>query len=90
VHAAIAGFTGQVATILPLEKSGCFLFENQQTLDRGIETTLGNPAVTPALAATLQAQEVVKLITGVGEPLCGKMLYFDLGCNLFEIIRLEK
>ena len=89
VHAAIAGFTGQVATILPDEQGGCSLFESRQELDRGIETTLGNPAPTPAIAAALQAQEVVKLITGFGEPLCGKVLYFDLEYNVFEIIRLE-
>ena len=85
VHAAIAGFTGQVATIFPGDRSLERIYRTTAGASQGIEAVLGNPAATPALAAALQVQEVVKLITGVGEPLRGKMLYFDTGHNLFEI-----
>ena len=88
VHAAIAGFTGQVATVLPGDTGIPALFARQTDSDRGVETSLGNPAPTPALAAALQAQEVVKLITGIGQPLSGQLLYFDLEYNLFEKIKL--
>jgi molybdopterin/thiamine biosynthesis adenylyltransferase len=88
VHGAIAGFTGQVTTILPdgpgLEK----IYKSGLSSERGVETALGNPAPTPALAAALQAQEVVKLITGVGQPLTGRLLFFDTEINLFEIFTL--
>lgn len=88
VHAAIAGFTGQIATILPDDPGFQALFARETETDRGIESLLGNPATTPAMAAALQAQEVVKLITGVGQPLSGQMLYFDLEYNIFEKIQL--
>ena len=90
VHAAIAGFTGQVATVLPGDTGMTALFERQTASDRGVELLLGNPAATPAMAAALQAQEVVKLITGVGELLNGQMLYFDMEYNLFEKIKMTR
>ena len=89
VHAAIAGFTGQVTTIWPDDLAISSLFASRSGSDRGVETVLGNPAATPAVAAALQAQEAVKIITGVGQPLTGQLLYFDLEYNLFEIIRMK-
>ena len=89
VHAAIAGFTGQVATIFPDDQEMSALFARQTESDRGVETVLGNPATTPAIAAALQAQEVVKLITGIGQTLSGQLLYFDLEYNLFESVQMK-
>ncbi|MHC1758428.1 MAG: ThiF family adenylyltransferase [Negativicutes bacterium] len=89
VHAAIAGFTGQVSTILPGDHEISALFARPSESDHGIESVLGNPAVTPAVAAALQVQETVKLITGVGKPLHRQLLYFDLEYNVFEIIQLS-
>ncbi len=88
VHAAIAGFTGQVATVLPGDPGLEQIYHQGAGPSRGIETVLGNPAATPAIAAALQAQEVVKLLTGVGEPLSRKLLYFDTEYNIFETLTL--
>jgi molybdopterin/thiamine biosynthesis adenylyltransferase len=88
VHGAIAGFTGQVATILPGDPGLEKIYDRAAGASRGIETVLGNPAATPALAAALQAQEVVKLLTGVGEPLSGRLLYFDTEFSIFEILTI--
>lgn len=89
IHAAIAGFTGQVTTILPSDSDMAKkLFSNTDS-DKGIELVLGNPAATPAIAAAIQAQEVVKLLTGVGETLSGRLLYFDTEYNLFEIFQIN-
>ncbi|HTY23180.1 MAG TPA: hypothetical protein VMC85_08615, partial [Desulfomonilaceae bacterium] len=57
--------------------------------DRGIEAVLGNPATTPALAAAIQAQEVVKLLTGIGEAINHRLLYFDTELNIYELLNLE-
>ncbi|MDF2633232.1 MAG: UBA/THIF-type binding protein [Pelosinus sp.] len=89
VHAAIAGFAGQVMTVMPGDKSFDNLFRSKPPANRGIETTLGNPAGTPALAASLEVQEVVKILTGTGEPIRNKLLYFDTQYNLFEFVKLE-
>ncbi|HWQ61894.1 MAG TPA: ThiF family adenylyltransferase, partial [Negativicutes bacterium] len=88
VHGAIAGFTGQVATVLPGDPGLEKIYTRAAGASRGIETILGNPAATPAIAAALQVQEVVKLLTGVGEPLSRRLLYFDTELNLFEILTI--
>jgi molybdopterin/thiamine biosynthesis adenylyltransferase len=87
-HAAIAGFTGQVATILPTGPGLEKLYKTTSSSEKGIETVLGNPAATPALAAAIQAQEVVKLLTGTGETLSHKLLYFDTELNIYELLNL--
>lgn len=89
VHAAIAGFTGQVTTLLPGGAGLERLYKNADGANKGIETVLGNPAATPALAAAIQVQEVIKLLTGVGKTLNGQLLYFDTEHNLFELLEIE-
>ena len=88
VYAAIAGFTGQISLVLPTDPSVRQLLQQPLAEDRGVEAALGNPATTPAVAAALQVQEVVKWITGTGPVLSGKLLYFDLERNWFELIEL--
>jgi|SRR5208283_3962827 len=88
VHAAIAGFTGQVGTILPTGPGLEKLYKTTISSEKGIETVLGNPAATPALAAAIQAQEVVKVLTGMGETLSHKLLYFDTELNIYELFDL--
>jgi molybdopterin/thiamine biosynthesis adenylyltransferase len=88
VHAAIAGFTGQVGTILPDGPGLDKLYPTNSASGKGIETLLGNPAPTPALAAAVQTQEVVKILTGIGQTLAGKLFYFDIGLNIYEILLL--
>ena len=89
VHAAIAGFAGQVAVIMPADSVMEKLFHSNSDAEKGIEAELGNPAATPALAAALEAQEVIKILTGVGETLRGRLLYFDTEFNLFEMFQLK-
>jgi molybdopterin/thiamine biosynthesis adenylyltransferase len=89
VHGAIAGFTGQVTTILPGHEGLDKIYKVTAGSDKGVETQLGNPAPTPAIAAAVQAQEVVKLITGIGEVLHRRLLYFDTELNIFEVLDLN-
>lgn len=89
VHAAIAGFSGQVTTILPSGPGLDEIYRCASDTGRGAEKVLGNPPPTPALAAAIQAQEVVKIITGVGETLSGRLLIFDTEYNIFQIIAVK-
>lgn len=89
VHAAIAGFTGQVTTLLPGDKGLEQIYQSNHNGDKGIEVILGNPATTPAFAAAIQAQEVIKFLTGTGELLHKQLFYFDTELNIFEILKIE-
>lgn len=86
VHGAIAGWYGQVATILPKDNTLDRIYATQRT--RGAEQVLGNPSFTPALVASIQVSEVIKLLLGRGELLTQSVLWIDLLYNDFEVIPL--
>ncbi len=87
VHGAIAGFIGQVMTIFPGDLGIEMIYQGAS--ERGIEIATGNPATTPAMVASLQVQEVVKIITGIGEPLRHRLLFIDTENNIYEIIDMR-
>lgn len=76
VHGAIAGWYGQVTTIFPEDKTLDIIYPEKNVV--GIETELGNPSFTPALVASIQVSEVLKILIGRGELLRKKLLYIDL------------
>lgn len=90
VHGAIAGFCGQLMTILPGDKglkaicnisgteSGC-----------GVETLTGNPAATPAVIAAWEVQEAIKIITGIGNLIRDRLIFLDFLDNTFDQISLS-
>jgi len=45
---------------------------------------------TPAFFASLQVVEAVKLITGIGEPLVGRMLFIDGKEMAVEIVKTKR
>lgn len=86
VHGAIAGWYGQVATILPGDHTLERIYATQQK--RGAEQVLGNPSFTPALVASIQVSEVIKLLLSRGDLLTHSVLLIDLLYNDFEVIPL--
>lgn len=85
VHGAIAGTSGQVMTIFPGDPGLRALYTDGE--DRGVEVFEGNPSTTPALVASLQSQEVVKIICG-GDTLRDGFLLIDTYSNLYQFIPL--
>lgn len=89
VHGAIAGYTGQVMTILPGDIGLEALYGEEPPLERGIETHLGNPAATPMMVASWQVQQCVKIIAGPQEGLLrNRLLLMDAQSGDITIIRL--
>ncbi len=84
VYGAIAGWYGQVATIMPGDQIMNILYKG--SVDRGEELQLGNPSFTPALIASIQVAEAVKYITGKGDLIRHGFLHVDLLNNDFEKI----
>ena len=77
VHGAIAGWTGQVMTVLPGDVGLEALYGVAPTLDRGIEAQTGTPSPTPMMVAAWLVQECAKLITGRGTLLRHRLLILD-------------
>lgn len=88
VHGAIAGWYAQITTILPGDRTLSKIY--RESNGRGAEKELGNPSFTPALAASIQVSEVIKLLLGKGELLRNKMLFVNLLEQEYEIIDLSE
>jgi len=83
VHGAIGGWIAQVAVILP----GDFILDKIYKKD-DLENKMGNPSFTPALAASIQVGEVIKLLLNKGEVLSNEVLYIDLEYNSFTRLKV--
>ncbi len=82
VYGAIAGWYGQVATIYPSDQTLDILLKKAS--NKGKEKLLGNPSFTPALVASIEVSEVIKILTHKGELLRNGFLYIDLLANEYE------
>ena len=78
VSAAIHRFEGQLMSYLP-DRGPCYRCMFPQAPDGVVANcaTAGVLGVLPGVLGTLQATEALKLITGVGEPLIGRLLTYD-------------
>lgn len=86
IHGAIAGWYGQVCTIFPGENTLSKIYSSG--ISKGMEKRLGNPSFTPALVASMEVSEAVKILLGKGELLRNKLLFLDLLSNEFVTIEL--
>jgi len=89
VHGAVAGFNGQLTTIFPEDKGLELIYGFDKDLpEHGSEVILGAPTVTPALIASLEAQEVIKILLKRGKLFRNKLLYLDIENGTIEILNL--
>ena len=81
VHGAVAGFEGQIMTIFP-DDAGMENIYGKKTKEIPPEKSpvsiLGVPAVTPAIIASYQVIEAVKIILKKGDQLRNMLGYMDL------------
>ncbi len=81
IHGAIAGFLGQVAVIRPDQPllEAIYGPVAESGITRGVEVQLGNPAATPAMLASWQASEAIKILAGLEGVLAdNKLLIIDM------------
>jgi molybdopterin/thiamine biosynthesis adenylyltransferase len=77
VHGAIAGWSGHVAVQYPGENILQHLYAEKKT-GHGVERRLGNPSFTPAVIASLEVAEIVKILLGTEPLLPRRYLAMDL------------
>ncbi len=91
VSAAIHRFEGQAMTYLP-GRGPCYrcLFPDatQAVVPNCAEA--GVLGVLPGVMGTLQATEAIKLVTGIGEPLVGRLLVYDALQMRFDEFRFAR
>lgn len=89
VHAAVAGWCGQLVSVFPEDegfKSICAEMDSKKR--KGMEALVGTPSATPAAVAAWQAQEAIKIITGIGAPVRERMLFLDFSAGSIDEIKL--
>jgi sulfur-carrier protein adenylyltransferase/sulfurtransferase len=92
VHASILGFDGQLTVFVPYE-GPCYrcLYPQPPPADLapscGANGVLG---VLPGIMGLLQANEVIKLIVGIGEPLMGRLLLFEALSTQFTELKVRR
>ena len=93
VHGALAGFEGQVMTIFPDDPGLKHLYRNEGAggdKSKRPESILGVPTLTPALIATLEAMEVLKIILKREKIFRNTMVHVDLETGQINEFTFEK
>jgi len=91
VYGAIYRFEGQVS-VFDASRGPCYrcLFPGQPPQDIPNAPPNGIFTPLPGTIATLEASETIKLITGTGTPLIGRLLLYNALEMTFETIVLQK
>jgi molybdopterin/thiamine biosynthesis adenylyltransferase/rhodanese-related sulfurtransferase len=91
VHAAVYRFEGQITVFWPgytKHRGGCYRCMFPEPPPPGFAPScseIGVLGVLPGVMGLLQAVEALKILLGIGEPLVGKMMYYDaLGARFSE------
>jgi molybdopterin/thiamine biosynthesis adenylyltransferase/rhodanese-related sulfurtransferase len=90
VHGSIYRWDGQVTTFVPFE-GPCYrcMYPTQPPAELAPACSVaGVLGVLPGIAGMLQANEVFKLVLGVGETLSGRLLMFDAMGTTFDEVRI--
>lgn len=89
VHGAVDGWFAQVCTVLPGEDTLSRLYPMRiAAADQGGSPAVGTLAFVPALAASIQVSEAVKLLLHKDQILSGRVLFADLLTNHFDILQI--
>jgi molybdopterin/thiamine biosynthesis adenylyltransferase len=92
VHGSIFQFDGQASVFLPGPETPCYRCLFPEPPPPGTVPSCaegGVFGVLPGIIGSIQAVEAIKLITGIGEPLAGRLLLFDALAMDFTTVRLR-
>jgi len=93
VYGSILRFEGQVSVFAPQLGGPCYRCMSPVPPKPGLVPSCaegGVLGVLPGIVGTLQALEAIKLLTGIGEPLIGKLLHFDGLTSRFRTFILRR
>lgn len=87
VHGGIYGLMGQVTTVLP-SQGPCL----RCVFPRDVESPRTFPAfgATATVVASLEVTEAIKVLSGMGEPLVGRLLLINAENMEFTVVKVEK
>lgn len=92
IYGSILRFEGQVSVFAPHLGGPCYRCMSPQPPKPGLVPSCaegGVLGVLPGLIGTMQALEAIKVITGIGQPLVGKLLHVDTLSLRFRTFNLR-
>lgn len=92
VSASILSFDGQLTTFVP-HQGPCYRCIFPEPPPAEMAPSCGQSGVLgvlPGVMGLLQANEVIKLVLGIGEPLAGRLLIFDALSTSFMELKLRQ
>jgi molybdopterin/thiamine biosynthesis adenylyltransferase len=92
VSSSILAFDGQITTLVPGE-GPCYRCAYPVAPPPSLAPScseIGVLGVVPGVMGLLQANEVIKLVLGIGEPLVGRLLMFDALSTSFTELKLRR
>jgi molybdopterin/thiamine biosynthesis adenylyltransferase/rhodanese-related sulfurtransferase len=97
IYGSIYKFEGQVSVLNYIDSSGksgptyrCLFPTPPPSGSIPNCSEIGVLGVLPGIIGTLQATEAIKIISGIGEPLSGKLLLFDALAMSFQVIEIAR
>jgi sulfur-carrier protein adenylyltransferase/sulfurtransferase len=93
VYGSIYGFEGQCTVFYPKADGPCYRCLYPEPPPPGLVPSCADAGVlgiVPGVMGTIQATEVVKLLTGLGEPLIGRLLLYDALGMQFRQMKLRR
>ncbi len=93
VHGSIFRFEGQVSVFAPHLGGPCYRCLFPDPPEPGLVPSCaegGVLGILPGIVGAMQANEAVKLILGIGDPLVGRLVHFDALAFRFREIKLRR
>jgi adenylyltransferase/sulfurtransferase len=93
VYGSIYQFEGQITVFLPGDAGPCYRCLFPQPPPPGSVPNCAEAGVfgvLPGIVGSIQATEAIKMITGVGEPLVGRLLIFDALEMDFTTVKIKR
>jgi adenylyltransferase/sulfurtransferase len=93
VYGSIFRFEGQATVFSPKDGGPCYRCLYPEPPPPGLVPSCaegGVLGVLPGVIGTIQATEAIKLITGIGEPLIGRLMLYDALAMRFRELKLRR
>lgn len=87
IHAAVEGAAGWLTVVKPGEGPCLSCIFPRTPTEKAVIPVVGP---LPGVLGAMEALEALKLLTGFGKPLVGKLVYLDLANGGAETIRVER
>lgn len=89
IHAAVAGWWGQISTFLPGCQSDLKMIYGSRRAKDSAEDSVGVLGPVAALIGSLEALEALRVLSGMPPAYADKLLYFDGESGLTELMPLQ-